>query len=65
MNTQGACNHNVLVNLSLFGHLGKAGAAVTTAVTEAEVWKQREKNAGRQGANKTTEGGRIQHRDRQ
>lgn len=40
MNTQRECNHNMLVNLSLFGYLGKACAAVTTAGTETKVWKE-------------------------
>lgn len=29
MNTKGECNNKMLENLSLFGHLGKACAAVT------------------------------------
>lgn len=34
MNTQQECNQNMLVKLSLFGHLGIACAAGTTGVTD-------------------------------
>lgn len=46
----------MLVNLSLFGHLGKACAAITKVVAQTEVWKEREKNEGRQEVNSTTRG---------
>ncbi len=60
MNTEGECNHKMLASLSLFGHLGKARAAVTTVVTEPEVKKARLRKLKEENKSiKETEGGKI------